>query len=118
MSVTTRIPEDQLAEYFAAFTRKFLLDESPEAVDVEVVEPDWGEQVLAQNAHLIGITYEPKTRRLEFELDSADHRIEEPKEVWVIEEPDGFITAIEVVYPDGAREVVSIKRLGTRPSQK
>src|SRR5688572_12138085 len=69
MSVTTRIPEDRLAEYFAAFTKKFLLDESPEAVDVEVVEPDWGEQVLAQNAHLIGITYEPKTRRLEFELD-------------------------------------------------
>lgn len=28
MSVTTRIPEDHLAEYFEAFTKKVLLDES------------------------------------------------------------------------------------------
>jgi uncharacterized protein DUF5335 len=114
MSVTTKIPRERWADYFAAFTRKFLLDESPEAVDVEVVEPDWGEQVLAQGAHLRGITYEAKTGRLEFELDSADHRIQDPEEIWVVEEPDGFISAVEVIYPDGGREVVSIKRLGAR----
>jgi hypothetical protein len=114
MSVTTRIPDGRLAEYFSAFTEKFLLDESPEAVDVEVLAPDWGEQVVAQDAHLLGITYEPKTRTLEFELDSGDHRIVGPQEVWTIEEPDGFLSAIEVVYPDGGREVVSIKRLGAR----
>jgi hypothetical protein len=114
MSVTARIPENQLADYFTAFTKKFLLDESPEAVDVEVMEPDWGEQTLAESAHLIGITYETKTRTLEFELDSADHRIVEPAEVWTLEEPDGFLKAVEVVYPDGGREVVSIKRLGAR----
>jgi Family of unknown function (DUF5335) len=114
MSVTERIPEDHLADYFTAFTKRFLLDESPEAVDVEVVEPDWGEQTLAEGAHLIGITYEEKTRTLEFELDGADHRIVEPAEVWTLEEPDGFLSAVEVVYPDGGREVVSIKRLGAR----
>ena len=112
MSVTTKIPQEQLANYFAAFTRRFLLDESPECVDIEVVEPDWGDQAIAQCAHLMGITYEPRTRRLEFELDSADHRIENPAEVWVLEEPDGFLSALEVVYGDGSREVVSIKRVG------
>jgi hypothetical protein len=117
MSVTTRIPQDRLAEYFTAFTRKFLLDESPEAVNVEVLEPDWGEQVVAQNAHLLGITYEPRTRTLEFELDSADHRIVGAQEIWTLEEPDGFLSAIEVVYPDGGREVVSIKRLGAKRSR-
>jgi hypothetical protein len=116
MSVTTKIPEEQLADYFAAFTKRFLLDESPECVDIEVLEPDWGDHSnpIAQCAHLLGITYERRTRRLEFELDSADHRIEDPAEVWVLEEPDGFLCALEVVYGDGSREVVSIKRVGMR----
>jgi len=30
------------------------------------------------------------------------------------EEPDGFLGALEVVYDDGTREVVSIKRVGMR----
>jgi len=114
MSVTTKISEDQLADYFAAFTKRFLLDESPECVDIEVLEPDWGDRSIAQCAQLMGITYEHRTRRLEFELDSADHRIENPAEVWVLEEPDGFLSALEVVYDDGSREVVSIKRVGMR----
>jgi hypothetical protein len=83
-------------------------------VDIEVLEPDWGDNSIAQCAHLMGITYERRTRRLEFELDSADHRIENPAEVWVLEEPDGFLSALEVVYDDGSREVVSIKRVGMR----
>ena len=81
-----------------------------------MLEPDWGDHYtpIAQCAHLLGITYQSRTRRLEFELDSADHRIEDPEEVWVLEEPDGFLSALEVVYGDGSREVVSIKRVGTR----
>ncbi len=116
MSLTAKIPEEQLADYFAAFTRRFLLDESPECVDIEVLEPDWANHStpIAECAHLLGITYERRTRTLEFELDSADHSIEEPAEVWVLEEPDGFLNAIEVVYADGSRQVVSIKRVGMR----
>jgi hypothetical protein len=114
MSTTTQIPRDRLAEYFDAFTKRFLRDGSPEAVDVEVLEPDWGAQVALQGVRLIGITYSEPTNTLEFELDAGDHRAYEPKEVWVIEEPDGFLNAIEVVLPDGSREVVSVKRVGLR----
>ena len=56
MSVTTRIPREQLKEYFDAFTKRFLRDGSPEAVDVEVLEPDWGAQILAEGARLMGVT--------------------------------------------------------------
>ena len=114
MAVTKGIPLDQLEEYFAAFTRRFLQDGSPEAVDVEVLEPDWGDQFVTQGARLLGITYDPHTDSLEFELDAGDHRIVEPGEVWAMEEEDGFLSAIEVVHSDGAREVVSIKRVGLR----
>jgi len=114
MAVTKGIPREQLGEYFAEFTRRFLRDGSPEAVDVEVLEPDWGDQVVAQGARLLGITYDRHTNALEFELDSGDHRLIEPEEVWTIEEADGFLSAVAVVRSDGTREVVSVKRVGLR----
>jgi hypothetical protein len=114
MSVTTQVPRDRLAGYFDTFTKRFLQDGSPEAVDVEVLEPDWGDQVAVQGARLIGITYDRGSNSLEFELDTGDHRVYQPHEVWTIEEPDGFIDAIEVVLPDGSREIVSVKRVGLR----
>jgi uncharacterized protein DUF5335 len=114
MAMTKGIPKEQLEEYFARFTKRFLKDGSPEAVDVEVLEPDLGDQVLVQGARLLGITYDRKSNSLEFELDTGDHRLIEPQEVWTIEEEDGFLSAVEVVHPDGTREVVSVKRVGLR----
>jgi hypothetical protein len=114
MSVTVKIPREELTEYFDSFTKRFLRDGSPEAVDIEVLEPDWGDQVSAQGARLIGVTYESDKGSLEFELDSGDHRVYQPAEVWVVEEPDGFLSAIEVVRQDGSRDVVSVKRVGLR----
>jgi hypothetical protein len=114
MSGTTRIPRERLAAYFDAFTKRFLRDGSPEAVDVEVLAPDWGDQYAAHGARLIGITYDSPTNALEFELESGDHRVYEPREVWTVEEPDGFVSAVEVVRPDGVREIVSVKRVGLR----
>lgn len=105
MSATIRIPQERLAGYFDAFTKRFLRDESPEAVDVEVLAPDLDDQ-LAAGAPLIGITYDPHDNALEFALESGDHRAFQPQEVWVMEEPDGFLSTIEVVRADGLREVV------------
>jgi hypothetical protein len=112
MAVTKAVPREQLEAYFDEFTKRFLLDDSPEAVEVEVLEPDWGEQVLAHGARLLGITYDRHKNSLEFALDGVDHRIIEPAEVWTVEEEDGFISAVEVVHSDGGREVVSVKRFG------
>ena len=67
-----------------------------------------------RGARLLGVSYDKRSNTLEFELDAGDHRVYEPQEVWVIEEPDGFLNAIEVVLPDGSREVVSVKRVGLR----
>jgi hypothetical protein len=113
---TTRVPNDQLKTYFDRFTTHFLLRESTNAVDVELVSPDWGDQFAAEGAHLYGITYDPKDNALEFELEGADHRVTKPKEVWTVEEFDGFIKAIEIVRDDGTREVARVHRLGVTPA--
>ncbi|MDB4873745.1 MAG: hypothetical protein JWM41_191 [Gemmatimonadetes bacterium] len=112
---TKKIPDDQLEAYFNNFTKLFLRDESTDVADVEVVSADIGDQPLAEGSHLIGITYDPRTKAVEIALEAGDHRVYQPSEVWVEEEFDGFVKAIEIVRPDGARDIVQLRRLGLRP---
>ena len=113
---TIRIPTDQLETHFDKFTKHFLLRESTTVADVEILAPDSGDQFVAEGVQLRGITYDPKEKAIEFELDGADHRVPRPKEVWTTEEPDGFISAIEIVREDATREIVRVNRRGIRPS--
>jgi hypothetical protein len=113
---TKRVPNDQLQTYFDRFTKHFLLRESTNSVDTEVLSPDWGAQFEAEGAHLLGITYDPRDNALQFELEGGEHRIPSPKEVWTSEEEDGFVKAIEIVRDDGTREVTRVNRLGVAPA--
>jgi len=110
MASTTMIPRDRLAEYFEDFTKRFLRDGATEAVDVEVLNPEQGDQYVTEGARLMGITYEPAENVLEFALDSGDHRVVEPKEVWTVQEKDGFVSSIEVVRKDSVKEIVKVHR--------
>ena len=114
MAETKKIPDERLSTYFDEFTKRFLRDQPPRSIDVQVLEPDWGDQYSTEGARLVGLTYDKKKNSLEFELDSGDHRIYEPREVWTVEESDGFLSSIEVVGDDGAREIVSLKKVGLR----
>lgn len=114
MTRTLRLSRDRLASYFDAYTKRFLRDGSPEAVDIEVTSLHLGDQPLAQGARLIGITYDADTRTLELAFESGDHRVYEPQEIWVVEEPDGALSGLEIVGRDGSQEVVDIRSVGLR----
>jgi len=116
MSQTKRIPHDQLGEYFDAFSRRFLMRGSPEAVDIELVGPEIGDQFVASGVRLLGVDYDHNTNALEIQLESGDRRVYDAREVWTIEEPDGFISSMEVVLADGTRQVVTMKPVGLRRS--
>ena len=109
---TRKIPQDELEQYFTRFTKNFLIRESTNSIDVEVLGSDTGDQFESEGAKIFGITYDPRDKSLEFELAGGDHRIVNPREVWIAEEPDGFVKAIEVVREDGIREVAKVKRGG------
>ena len=114
MSLTRRLPQDKLESYFDGFSKHFLKYESTEVVDVELLDRDLGDQHLVEGAHLIGITYEPRTNALDIALEGGDHRMYKPKEVWALEEDDGFVRALEIVNDDDSREVVRVRRLSVR----
>ena len=109
MAETKRIPTDRLEQYFDGFSKRFLRKEGKLA-DVEVLGMDLGDQIEGEGVRLIGITYEPNTRELEVELESGDLRSFKPKEVWAIEEDDGFIRALEIVRDDDTKEIVRVRR--------
>ena len=112
MATSTRIEPDKLEKYFDTFTQHFLRDDTTHVVDIEILSPDWGDQTVATNTHLVGITYDPKSNALDVMLESGDHRVFSPREVWVEEETDGFVRAIEATRADGAKDVLHVKRLG------
>jgi hypothetical protein len=109
MAETKRIATDQLTRYFDAFSKRFLMRDAAERADVEILD-DRGDRALASGVKLLGVDYDPNTNALELELESGDHRAFNPREVWAVEEPDGFISALQVVRDDGAREIVNIRR--------
>lgn len=114
MTQTKRLTPEGMEEYFDRFNKRFLNYESTDVADVEVLSMELGDQVAANGAHLIGITYDPKGRSLEVELESGDMRSYTPKEVWAVEEDDGFIRSLEIVRDDGAKEIVRVRRQGVR----
>jgi len=113
MSETKQITPDRMEAYFDGFSKRFLLQDNRTA-DVEVLGRDLGDQIEGEGVRLIGITYEPKTRALDVELEGGDLRSFKPKEVWAIEEDDGFIRALEIVRDDDTKEIVRVRRQAIR----
>lgn len=114
MSTRELIPLGGLAEEFDAFSKRFLRETSPEYVDVEVLFGDAPRHAIHRALPLTGITYDRKSNVLEFSFESGEHRIYKPREVMAAVEPDGFMSALEIVRDDGAREIVKIARYARR----
>ena len=110
---TKQVPRDQWAAYFDDFTRRYLnQDEQPESATIEVVSPTLGDQFNVRAVQLIGIAYDRKDHLLELQLDDMEHLVFEPKEIWVIEGEDGFISTLEVLHADGGKEIVYLRKSG------
>lgn len=114
MADTIQIPRERLAEYFDALTKRLIRDPAPDGVEAEIVALEIGHQDVVQGARLEGIVYDSRADSLEIALDVGDHRVLQPREVWVTEEADGIPSTIEIVHQDGSRELVLVKRVVSR----
>jgi hypothetical protein len=110
METTKQIPSQEWKKYFDRFTKRYLRDDRPEAVTIEVLSPSLGDQVEVQAAHLLGITFDTRSKALEILLENLDHLVYRPKRISVIEDEEGFIPSIEIVRDDDTKEVLTIRR--------
>ena len=76
--------------------------------EIEVASLELGDQIEAEWAPLIGITYDPKDDLIEVAIEGLDHLIRSPREVNVDYDVGGLI-AIEIVDSDGTSQIVKLK---------
>jgi hypothetical protein len=76
--------------------------------EVEVASLALGDQIAAEWAPLIGITYDHKNDLIEIALEGVDHLIRAPREVYVDYDVGGLI-AVEVIDQDGGRQIIKLK---------
>ena len=113
MGTTKQLPRAEWKDYFDRFTREHLRDDSPGAATIEIMSPTLGDQFEVSSIRLLGLTFEPKSEDLEVLLENVDHLIFHPKEIWVLEGEPGFIATLEVVSPDGVKEIIYVRRSGS-----
>jgi hypothetical protein len=111
-AATKEIPGHEWKDYFDRFTKRHLRDARPETVTIEYLSPELGGQVETEAAQLQGISYDPKSKALEILIANMDHLVFHPREVWAIEEEDGFLSGVEIVRDDGTKEILTIRRGG------
>lgn len=112
MAKTTQIPRDEWSDYFDNFTRQHLRNDPPDLVTLEVLSPRLGDQVYAQNARLLGLSFDPHSEAFEVLIDGADHMIFQPAEIWVLEGDTAVIAVFELVHADGTRQLIHVKEGG------
>jgi len=67
-------------------------------------------EVEAVSVPLLGMAYDRKSNAFELVLADVDHFSYYPTEIAVVQEDDGFISALEVSRLDGTQEIVQLQR--------
>lgn len=76
--------------------------------EIEVESLPLGSQVEAEWLPLLGISYDPKDDDIDIILEGLDHRIHNPRELYVDQE--GFdLASIEVIDHDNVRQIVRLR---------
>lgn len=76
--------------------------------EIEVASLNLGAQLAAEWVALLGISYDPKDDVLDIALDGLDHRISQPREIYVDEGLPGLIS-FEAVDAGGVRHIVKLR---------
>ena len=100
-----QIDKSQWAPFFANLTEALIGKQA----EIEVVSLDLGDQVEAEWASLIGITYDHKDDLIEIALDELDHMVRSPRQLFIDYGVGSALVAIEIVDGDGSRQIVRFR---------
>ena len=103
--MAAQIDRSEWAPFLDAVTNSLIGKQA----EIEVVSLSLGDQIEAEWAPLIGITYDRKNDLIEIALEELDHLIRSPRELFIDYAVGDVVTAIEIVDADGNRQIVSFK---------
>ena len=84
-------------------------------VEVSILGDDLGAQRETEAAPLIGISFDGNDDVLTVDTANVSHRIANPSEIYVREEA-GTLSSLEVLAPDGTKQIVELKPLPSLPA--
>jgi hypothetical protein len=103
--MAAQIDRSQWAPFLDAVTTSLIGKQA----EIEVVSLNLGDQIEAEWAPLIGITYDRKSDLIEIALEEVDHLIRAPRELFIDYAVGEAVVAIEIVDADGNRQIVKFK---------
>lgn len=101
---TRKLDKSEWHGYFDRLSRRL----GPSRIEIEVGSLALGEQVAAEWLPLGGITYDPKNDLLELVMETVDHLIRAPREIYV-EETVAGLAAIEVLDGGDTKQIIRFK---------
>lgn len=104
-----QIDREHWQTFFDSFSQKFLKDEQPEYAEIRVLSSDSGAQPQTQWLVLEGITYNKKEDLLDIRVEDLNRMILNPSEIYVDQDPDGWISSVEIVEGDGTKDIIEIR---------
>lgn len=104
-----KIARTDWAGYFDAFSRKHNRAHRTDYAEIRVFSLEDGAQRETSWLPLAGITYDPKSDLLEILVDSMDHLVLHPREIYVEELEGGVLASLQVMREDGTKEVIELR---------
>lgn len=104
-----KIAKKQWQKYFDTFSQKFLKDDQPEYVEIQIISEEIGVQPETKWTILKGLTYDPKSDILEVQVENMEHNISHPEEIYVNEEENGWLTGMMVIQEGGEKNILDIR---------
>jgi hypothetical protein len=75
---------------------------------VEVASQQLGDQIEAEWAPLLGITYDPKDDLFEIQLEGVDHLVSHPR-LFAVRERGGLADSLAVIDGEGTEHIVQLR---------
>ena len=104
---TRRLESSEWQPYFDAVAKRL----PKMRVTISVMAEELGVQPETRDGELIGITFDSKDGCLEIITPSMTHQIADPTDIFVQEE-EGQLASIEVLAPDGTKQVIQLEAIG------
>jgi hypothetical protein len=76
---------------------------------LEVASLDFGDQVEAEWAPLLGVSYDPKDDVFEIQLEGVDHLVSHPR-MFAVRERAGLADSLAVIDGAGAEHIVQLRQ--------
>jgi hypothetical protein len=77
-------------------------------VEIEAASLELGDQIVAEWVPLLGVSYDTQDDLLDVALSGLNHRIRQPREIYVQEGPKGVET-VAIRSADGVKQILRLK---------